>query len=190
MLDFIKGRVINVKPDRVVVQVGGLGFLVKIPLRVSQNIRKEDEVQIYTSLSLKEEKIEVYGFLDVYEKELFEKLIEISGIGPRTAMNIISTYDRETLQRIIEQDDIKALSRVAGIGRKTAQRILLELKGVLPSLKYDKNQIYDDVLSALINLGYKKTDAKEALDKIYDKDKDEATIIKECLTNLAGKHGE
>jgi len=190
MLDFIKGRVINVKPDRVVVQVGGLGFLVKIPLRVSQNIRKEDEVQIYTSLSLKEEKIEVYGFLDVYEKELFEKLIEISGIGPRTAMNIISTYDRETLQRIIEQDDIKALSRVPGIGRKTAQRILLELKGVLPSLKYDKNQIYDDVLSALINLGYKKTDAKEALDKIYDKDKDEATIIKECLTNLAGKHGE
>ena len=60
----------------------------------------------------------------------------------------------------------------------------------MPSLKYDKNQIYDDVLSALINLGYKKTDAKEVLDKIYDKDKDEATIIKECLTNLAGKHGE
>lgn len=190
MFDFIKGKAITVKPDRVVIQVGGIGFSVRVPIRVTQTIRKEEDVQIYTSLSLKEESAELYGFLELYERELFEELIKISGIGPRTAMNIISTYDRESLQNIIEKEDIKSLSKVPGIGKKTAQRILLELKGVLPFFKYEKDQIYEDVLSALVNLGYKKTVAKEVLEKIYNKDKDEATIIKECLTQLAGKHGE
>lgn len=190
MLDFIKGKAVTVKPDRVVIQVGGLGFSVRVPFRISNNIPKDEEVLLYTFLSLKDELFEIYGFLESSEKELFEELIKISGIGPRIAMNIISTYDRETLSRIIEQEDVKSLSRVPSVGRKTAQRILLELKGVLPSLKYEKDQIYEDVLSAMVNLGYKKIAVKEVLDKVYSKDKDEASLIKECLSLLAGKHAE
>lgn len=190
MLEFIKGRIVTVKPGKVVLQVGELGFSVRVPIRLSQYIQKEQEIKIYTSSILKEESIEIYGFLEPHEKELFEELIKISGIGPKIAMNIISTYDRESLQKIIAEEDLRALSRIPGIGKKTAQRIFVELRGVLPSLKYEKDQIYEDILSALVNLGYKKTEAKEVLEKIYSKDKDEAIIIKECLAALAGRYGE
>lgn len=190
MFDFIRGKVVTVKPDRLVIEVGGIGFSIRVPFRVSQEIRKEEDVQVYTSVSIKEESIELYGFLELYERELFEELIKISGIGPRTAMNIISTYDRNILQSIIEKEDVKSLSKVPGIGKKTAQRIILELKGALPILEYEKDMKYEDVLLALINLGYKKTEVKEALEKIYDKNKDEASIIKECLVILSSKHAE
>lgn len=190
MLDFIKGKAVVVKPDRIVIDIGGIGFSIKIPLKLSSQIKKDENVLLYTYMSLKEESIELYGFLDPHEKELFMELIKISGIGPRIAVNILSTYDRETLKNIIEQEDVRALSRVPAVGKKTAQRILLELKGVLPSLTHFKDQKFEDILSALINLGYRKNDAKESLEKIYSKDKDEATLIKESLTLLSGKHGE
>ncbi len=190
MLSFMRGKAVEIKPDRLVLEVKGFGFSIRIPIRVSQFIHKEDDVKIYTSLCLKEDSVELYGFLDEYEKELFEKLIKISGIGPATAMNILSTYDSESLYDIIEKEDIKALSKVPGVGKKTAQRILLELRGILPSIRHDIDREYEDILSALLNLGFKKTDAKEALEKAYSKDKDEASIIKECLALLAGKYAE
>lgn len=190
MFEFIKGKVVTVKPGRLVLQIGGIGFSVRMPLRLSQYIQKEQEIKIYTSFILKDESMEIYGFLESYEKELFEELIKISGIGPKIAMNIISTYNRETLQRIIDEEDLMALSRIPGVGKKTAQRIFVELKGVLPSLKYEKDQVFEDILSALVNLGYKKTEAKDVLEKFYSKDKDETIIIKECLAVLAGRYGE
>ncbi|MGB9709976.1 MAG: Holliday junction branch migration protein RuvA [Thermodesulfovibrio sp.] len=190
MLDFIKGKAVTVKPDRVVIQTGGLGYSVKIPVRIARYINTGEEIQIYTSLILKEELVEIYGFLDSSERDLFQELIKISGIGPKMAINILSTYDKETLYKTIEQQDIKSLSKIPGIGKKTAQRIFLELKGVLPSLTYEKDQKYEDVLSALVNLGYKRLQAKEVLDKIYDNEKDEATIIRESLSILAGKDGK
>ncbi|MCX7988083.1 MAG: Holliday junction branch migration protein RuvA [Thermodesulfovibrio sp.] len=190
MFEFLKGKIVSLKPDKLIIQVGSIGFGVKVPLKINQFVRNGEEIQIYTSVALKEETVEIYGFLELYEKELFDQLIKISGIGPRTAMNIISTYDVESLQNIIEKEDTKSLSRVPGIGKKTAQRILLELKGVLPTLKYEQDRSYEDILSALINLGYKKTDAKEVLERVYSKDKDEASIIKECLNLLVSKHAE
>lgn len=190
MFEFLKGKIVSLKPDKLIIQVGSIGFGVKVPLKIVQFLKNEQEIQIYTSVAIKEEKIEIYGFLELYEKELFDELINISGIGPITAMNIISTYDRDTLQNIIEKEDIKSLSRVPGIGKKTAQRILLELKGVLSTLKYEQDRRFEDIVSALVNLGYKKTDAKEVLDKVYSKDKDEALVIKECLYLLASKHAE
>ncbi len=190
MLDFIKGRVISVKPDKIVIQTGGIGYSVKIPIRISRYINRDEEIQIFTSLVIKEESLEIYGFLETSDRDLFEELIKISGIGPRIAANILSTYDRQTLHKIIEQEDIKSLSKIPGIGKKTAQRIFLELRGVLPSLQYERDQKYDDILSALLNLGYKRLEAKEVLDKIYNNEKDEATIIRESLSILAGKNGK
>jgi len=190
MLDFIKGKIIAVKLDRVIVQTGGFGHSIKIPLRVSRDINTDDEILLYTSLVLKEESINIYGFLETSERHLFEELIKISGIGPATAMNILSAYDRGTLYKIVEEEDIKSLSKIPGIGKKTAQRIFLELKGVLPSLEYEKDLKYEDILSALINLGYKRMDAKEVLEKIYQKDKTEETIIREALSILSGKDGK
>ncbi|MCX8034387.1 MAG: Holliday junction branch migration protein RuvA [Thermodesulfovibrio sp.] len=190
MFEFLKGKIVSIKPDKLIILVGSIGFGVKVPLKTFQFVRNEQEIQIYTSVVIKEETIEIYGFLELYEKELFDELIKISGIGPITAMSIISTYDRDNLENIIEKDDVKSLSRVPGIGKKTAQRILLELKGVLPSLKYELDRRYEDILSALVNLGYKKTDARGVLEKVYSKEKDEASIIKECLNLLAGKNAE
>ncbi|GAQ95069.1 Holliday junction DNA helicase RuvA [Thermodesulfovibrio aggregans] len=190
MLDFIIGKAVTVKQDRVVVQTGGIGYSIKIPVRLSRYINTDEEVQIYTALILKEELIEIYGFLDSSERDLFEKLIKISGIGPTMAINILSTYDRETLLKIIEDEDIKSLSKIPGVGKKTAQRIFLELKGVLPSLKYERDQRYEDLLSALVSLGYKRLEAKEVLEKVYNNEKDEATIIKEALSILTGKDGK
>lgn len=190
MLDFIRGKVVKVKPDRVVVDVGGLGFSVKIPLRISDKISGNEEISLYTYLAIKEETTEIYGFLDQQDREIFEELVKISGIGPRIAMNILSTYDKNTLVEIIEQENLKALSKIPSVGKKTAQRIILELKGVLPSLSSEKDQKFEDVLTALINLGYKKVEAKDSLERVYRKDKDEATLIKESLSILSGKHGE
>lgn len=190
MLDFIRGKVFKVKPDRVVIDVGGLGFSVRIPVRLSEKLSDTEEVFLYTYLSIKEESSEIYGFIDAQDREIFEELVKISGIGPRIAMNILSTYSRDSLIEIIEQENLKALSKIPSVGKKTAQRIILELKGVLTSLSSEKDQKFDDVLSALINLGYKKTEAKEALEKIYKKEKDEASLIRESLSILSGKHGE
>ncbi|MCS7215565.1 MAG: Holliday junction branch migration protein RuvA [Thermodesulfovibrio sp.] len=190
MLDFIEGKVIKVKPDRITIKTGGIGYLIKIPIRISKNLSEDQEIQIFTSFVLREESIEIYGFLESSERDLFEELIKISGIGPRLAINILSTYDRESLQKIIDQEDIGSLSRIPGIGKKTSQRILLELKGILPSLKYERDQRYVDILTALINLGYKRKEAREVLDKVYGSQKDEATIIRESLSILAGKDGK
>ncbi len=190
MLEFLQGKVVALKPDKLTIHVGSVGFGVKIPLRLAENIRIGQDLQIYTSLVIKEENIEIYGFSEIYEKELFDQLIKISGIGPRTALNIMSTYDLNTLKSIIEKEDIKSLSRVPGIGKKTAQKILLELRGVLPSLLLKEDRVYEDILSALVNLGYRKADAREILDKVYNKEKDEASIIKECLNLLAGRYAE
>lgn len=190
MLEFLQGKVVYLKPDKLTINVGSLGIGVRIPLRLAEKIKVGEEVQIYTSLAIKEETLEIYGFSEFYEKELFDQLIKISGIGPRIALNILSTYDLNTLKSIIEQEDIKSLSRVPGIGKKTAQRILLELRGVLPSLHIKEDRVYEDILSALVNLGYRKRDAKEILEKVYSKDKDEAYIIKECLSLLAGRYAE
>jgi Holliday junction DNA helicase RuvA len=190
MIEFLKGKIVSLKPDKLIIQIGSIGFGVKVPLKIFPLLRNEQEIEIYTSVAIKGELIEIYGFLELYEKELFDELIKISGIGPRTAMNIISTYDKNALQNIIEKQDVKSLSKVPGIGKKTAQRIILELKGVLPLLQYEKDRGYEDIFSALVNLGYKKTDAREVLEKVYSKDKDEVTTIKECLTLLANKHAE
>lgn len=190
MLNLVQGKIISVKPDRVVVKVGQLGLSIRIPIRISKEINENEEFLFYTSLTVKEDKVELYGFLDSYERDLFEKLLNLSGIGPKTAMNILSTYDKSTLQRIIETDDLKSLGKVPGIGKKNAQRILLELKGVLPQFKYEIDQRFEDILSALINLGYKRKETREVLEKVYHKDKDEETIIKECLVALSGKNGK
>lgn len=190
MLDFIKGKAVTVKPDRVVIQTGGLGYSVKIPMRISKYINKDEEAQLYTSVVVKDDSIEIYGFLENTERDFFQELIKISGIGPRISINILSTYDAQSLNKIIEQEEIKSLSKIPGIGKKTAQRIFLELKGALPSLRFERDQKYEDILSALVNLGYKRLQAKEVLDKIYDKEKDETSLIKECLGILAGKGGK
>lgn len=190
MFEFLRGKVVSLKPDKLIIQVCSVGLGVRVPLKISQLIKEGEEIQIYTTVVLKDESMEIYGFLEQDEKKLFDQLTKIPGIGPRTAMNIISTYDLNTLQNIIEREELKLLSRVPGIGKKTAQRILLELKGVMPSLKYERDREYEDILTALINLGYKKVDAKEALDKVYSKDKDESSIIKECLSLLLSRYAE
>lgn len=188
MLDFIRGRVASLKPDRVVIDIGGLGLSVKIPLRVSESLTEKDEVFLYTHLAIREDVSEIYGFTDPKDRELFEELIRISGIGPRIAMNILSTYSRDSFLEIIEQENVKALSKIPSIGKKTAQRVILEFKGILPSLYSERDSKFEDVLSALVNLGFKRSEAKEALERVYRKDKDEATLIRESLITLTSKH--
>lgn len=152
----------------VVVDVGGVGFRVRTTQNLTEHATPGKTIELQTHMVVRENEISLYGFQSTEEVDLFGVLINVSGIGPRTALSILSAFSPETLRGVISQGDVLALTRIPGIGRKTAQRLVLDLKdrlgtggpGVaIPSL----NAADADALNALTALGYSLSEAQEAL---------------------------
>jgi Holliday junction DNA helicase RuvA len=193
MIAYIRGTLIHKTPGRVIVDTGGVGYAVAIP--VSSFVRLGEiggtvELHIHTHLS--DDALALYGFVAQDEKDMFLKLVGISGIGPKLAMNILSGIAPEDLEDAVKAGDVARISLVPGIGKKTALRITLELQDKLEKketlLSAKGSPEKEDLLSALQNMGFRLKEAERAVDQTLAANKpgtEFEKLLRECLKRLA-----
>ena len=194
MIDQISGKIISINDNYVVLGVGGLGIKVNISANFASKLVNEDLITLVTYLNVREDALDLYGFKNDSERNLFLMLISISGIGPKLAVSILSGVELEELKSNILSGDIKSLTSIPGVGAKTAKRIIIELKDKLSKtttteLGFEDNfgsKISKDVLSALVGLGYSESIAIEVIKRINPakSDKSIESLIKEALKIL------
>jgi len=176
MISFLRGRVIDKQPNRVVVDVAGVGYDVHVPLSTFYEVGDEGaDIALRVHLHVREDVLQLYGFLTELERQLFERLISISGIGPKLAIAVLSGMEPSDLVTAVQRADVARLVGIPGIGRKTAERLVLELKDRLPQVGpalpagqqapvSTGDRLRADLLSALQNLGYHRPQAEKAID--------------------------
>ncbi len=186
MIASLRGTLLLKRPDIVIIETKGVGYEVSVPLSVLSSLPNEGESTfLYIYTHVREDSLQLFGFKSEEEKRLFTTVLGVSGIGPRIALSILSGISADKFKIALEKEDISQLTRIPGLGKKTAQRLIFELKEKLPMSETSNEREYDDVLSALSNLGYKKNDAGKALDIVYNKDvRDIETLLKESLKIL------
>lgn len=194
MIARLSGKLAWKNPDEIVLDVGGVGYQVFIPLSTFYELPDRGEtlsLQIYTAV--RENAIELYGFLSSKEKALFKLLLSVSKIGPKLAQNILSGIAVDEFNQAVLAGDLVKLNSIPGIGKKTAERILLELKDKMPKAEADGQEnaavpgdVFDDVMSALLNLGYKRTLAERAVKRAINEAGRDAPL--EDVLRLALKH--
>ena len=194
MIDQISGKIISINDNYVVLAVGGLGIKVNISANFASKLVNEDLITLVTYLNVREDALDLYGFKNDSERNLFLMLIAISGIGPKLAVSILSGVELEELKSNILSGDIKSLTSIPGVGAKTAKRIIIELKDKLSKtttteLGFEENfgsKTSKDVLSALVGLGYSESMATEVIKRMNpaDPDKSIESLIKEALKIL------
>lgn len=186
MIASLNGKLLSKKPDNLIIDVAGVGYSVQVPLTLLSSLPDENKnVFLFIYTHVREDAIQLYGFQTEDEKRIFTTLIGVSGIGPKVALNILSTIPPDSFYNAINSEDVNMLCKVPGLGKKTVHRLILELKGKLPSIKEKKDTVYDDTLSALVNLGYKKNIAHDALEKAYNNGyRDIESLLKEALKYL------
>lgn len=170
MIGYLKGHLIRSAPERVVLDVGGVGYEINIPLSTFYELEKrsdDGDVALHIHTHVREDTLELYGFWTERERDLFQRLIAVSGIGPRLARVILSGLPPDELLAALAAGDATRLSRTPGIGRKTADRMILELKDKVQEMAAElptepRLAAQDDVVQALVNLGYKPTHAEKA----------------------------
>jgi len=172
MIAFLKGDFINKNPASVLVDVNGVGYEVQISLNTFTKIQQLDKGQLYTSLLIREDAHILYGFFEMAEKEMFLQLINVSGIGASTARMMLSYMRPDELARAIVQGEIRTLEGIKGIGKKTAERIVVELKDKLAKHTHETNistlkhnTLHSDALNALLALGINRLAADQAIQK-------------------------
>jgi Holliday junction DNA helicase RuvA len=173
MIAQLRGTLLDKRPNQVLVDVGGVGYLVHIPLSTYSTLGDlHDQVTLLVHTHMRDDGISLYGFLTSREKHCFELLIAASGVGPSLAMKILSGISVEQLVPAIKSGDIVALTRIPGVGKKTAERIIVELRDKLAAMEiHEPSRVASpagpvaDVLSALINLGYERHDAETAVEE-------------------------
>ena len=190
MISFLKGKKNYIDPARLILDVNGVGYDIYISLRTYSKIKNKSEIFIYTHLNVKEDSHTLYGFNSVNEKETFLSLLSINGVGPSTAVMILSSLSAIELKKAILDADTNKIKSVKGIGLKTAERIILELKDKISfeeiedniSVIYD-NTIKDEALSALSSLGISKNIVEKHINDVLDRNKDISLedLIKEVL---------
>jgi|ERR1700733_3931086 len=171
MIAHLRGRLLAKHPNQAVVETGGVGYDVTISIPTFSDLPGlGSEVALHIHTHVREDQIALYGFLRPAEKQLFEKLITVSGIGPKLAITILSGMPADEMVGAIRGNDIARLTRIPGIGKKTAERMVLELRDKLPPAGGAEapstqvmNAMEEDVLSALVNLGYQRAAAERAL---------------------------
>ncbi|MEC7543677.1 MAG: Holliday junction branch migration protein RuvA [Verrucomicrobiota bacterium] len=206
MISFIEGDLIECQLNLAVVQIGGMGYEVHIPLTTSEKLPAlGKEIKLYTHATYREDSQTLYGFFDRESRDFFRMIVDkVSGIGPKIALNLLGSLSLPTLKNSIANGDVGMLSKAQGLGKKTAERIVVELKdkvlpkgsvtpsqsqkqisdGNLPEEKSTDFASYQDAVSALLTLGYKATDADQAIRKASESLGNEASteeLIRKAL---------
>ncbi|MEA3439337.1 MAG: Holliday junction branch migration protein RuvA [Chloroflexota bacterium] len=171
MIASLQGRVQDINPDSVILEIGGIGFLIYIPAPVLDRAQISENIFLYTYLVVREDVLALYGFSTREEREFFELLIGVNGVGPRLALAILSSLSTEAIRRAVFHEQAEVFSSVPGIGMKTAQKILLQLQDRIPVEAGLEpvgliSEADSEVLNALTALGYSVVEAQAALQSI------------------------
>ncbi|KKQ01476.1 MAG: Holliday junction ATP-dependent DNA helicase RuvA [Parcubacteria group bacterium GW2011_GWB1_36_5] len=188
MIGHLKGNLIHQDLKSVILDVSGVGYKVSISVDVlAQRKKVGEEISLWIHTHVREDCLDLYGFAKREELEFFEMLINVSGIGPKGAMGILTVASIETLRKAISTEDISYLTKISGIGKKTAEKIVIELRDKMGEEKGGSSlQGELDALEALKSLGYSQNEAREALKKVKPSI-DTNTKIREALKILGGK---
>ncbi len=196
MIAFLKGEVAGIHEDRIVLDVNNVGYNIFMPLSSVNMIQGlSEEIRVYTYLSVREDAMLLYGFLTADDLEFFKKLIQVNGIGPKVALNVMSAMSTDDLRFAILSSDVKTISKCPGIGAKTAQRIILDLKDKIDAqdafeqklqhvqgTEQDITGIRQEAMEALCALGYSSTDAMRACRNVQITDEDDVeSVLKAAL---------
>jgi len=194
MYNYIKGKLVEKNPAYAVVETGGIGYLMNISIHTYSLLKEEDSCKLFIHLVVKEDDMQLFGFAEQEERELFRQLISVSGVGVNTARIILSSLSPQEVVEAIARGDAPLLQRVKGIGGKTAQRIIIDLrdkvvKDLIPreNLGFLHNTKKEEALSGLIILGFPKMLAEKALSKIIETEGSGLTVeqlIKHALKIL------
>lgn len=196
MIAFLKGRLVHKEPTFVIVDVGGVGYHVIISLATYSDIKDQENILLYTHLTIREDAHILFGFSKEAEKKLFQQLISVNGVGPGTAIVMLSYMDSAELKYAIIQENAAALQSIKGIGGKTALRVIIELKDKLKKESWDDTQtpfsagshntLRKEALSALLTLGLPKAAAEKSVDTVLKKSGNTITLedlVKQALKN-------
>lgn len=179
MIAYLRGRLLEKHPNRVVVDVQGVGYDVQVPVSSFYGMTEPGgEIALRVHTHVREDTIALFGFATARELDLFERLIAISGIGPKLALAVLSGIEPDDFVQAVQRADIARLTAIPGVGKKTAERIALELKDRLAALAVPPagaappaaGSLHDDLLSALLNLGYHRPAAEKAIDAALRQD--------------------
>jgi len=186
MIASLKGKIELKENKFVVVDVRGVGYKVYCPVPILEKLTFEEEVKLFIYLYHRENLLDLYGFLNIDELNFFELLISISGIGPKAALSVLSIASIKSLKASIASGRVDLLTKVSGIGKKTAERVILELRSkILVSGSEVKKLVSDDeVVDALVGLGYTRYQVHDALKQLPERIKDIESRIKEVLKIL------
>lgn len=191
MIGQLNGKLIEKNPTSLIIDCGGVGYEVKISLNTYSAIGSKEAVKIYTKFIVREDAQLLYGFAEPVEREMFNHLISVSGIGPNTAMIMLSSMVPEEIANAIQTDDVKTIQSVKGIGAKTAERVIVDLRGKMLKMAFSTENIFTanntnhfDALTALVSLGFDKKSAEKAIDKVSTGEESVEELIKEALKIL------
>jgi len=186
MIGRLEGRLHRVDPGTVLIDVAGVGYLVSTTLRAFQELAGGERAALWIHTQVRDDAIVLFGFPERDELEAFEKLIAVAGVGPRTALGVLSALTAAELAHAVEVGDLARLQRSPGVGRKTAGRILLELKDRLGAPSQTPDGRRGDAVSALVNLGYSQHVARQTVDAVWSEagDKDLADVLRLALQKL------
>lgn len=202
MIGRLRGRITRIKPGEVIIDAGGVGYLVRLSYNSYYKLPEDgEEAQLLIHTHVREDTLTLYGFSNELEKELFLRLISVSGIGPRLAVNILSGISSAELLEAVGNASVDRLQAIPGVGKKTAERIAVEMRDKLKDLSAEglerpegaflpgMSPLQNDVISALLNLGYKRKEAENAFvfsSKELGADAEFQDLLKKCLAFLSG----
>ena len=196
MIGYIKGIVEEIFEEGIILEQQGIGYCIKTPTSVTNSVRKGQNVKVYTHLYVREDQLSLFGFLTASDLDMFEKLIMVNGVGPKAAIGILSTLSVSALMMAIVSQDAKAISKAPGIGAKTAQKLILELKDKVAAEDILYQEVVDteeelqesasgskqEAYMALVSLGYDHASAVQAVAKVeHPEKKDTEEVLKEAL---------
>ncbi len=188
MISYLKGKIIAKNDKTIILKANDIGYKIFLGENLLSKIQQNDELEIFTYLFWREDKISLYGFSTNGQLDFFEKLISVSGVGPRSALHLLDIVGIKNIQQAILGNQVDILTQAKGLGKKTAQRIILELKNKLPNV--DKISAIPDIpenteaVSALINLGYNPSAAREIISQLPPEIKTVGDKIKAALKKI------
>lgn len=196
MITYLKGILEYISDEFIIIDVNNIGYKVFISSYTLTKLPVQNEnIKIYTYMNIREDAILLYGFLEIDELNMFNMLIGVSGIGPKAALSILSNLRPQDISMAVIMEDINTLSKTPGIGKKTAQRIILDLKDKLKTVSYNESIELDignnqssskqDAIDALVALGYSQIEAVKVVKNVYSENMDIEDIIKLALKKLA-----
>ncbi|MCG8575657.1 MAG: Holliday junction branch migration protein RuvA [Flavobacteriales bacterium] len=191
MIAHLNGRLVEKTPTSVIVECAGVGYFVKISLNTFSKLGDDENIKIFTQLQVREDAHTLYGFYSLKEREMFNHLISVSGIGANTAILMLSAMTSDEIASAIVNEEVAVIQSIKGIGAKTAQRVIIDLKDKVVKSDFTTENIFvtdntnqNDALTALLSLGFDKKRVEKVIAKVITEDQTVEDIIKEALKVL------